>query len=127
MIGQRIYTITNTVNNKKYVGCGNTPYRFQKHLYRLRTHRHSNKALQNDFDKYGESAFVFEVIREGTFADERAMMIELKTYDEHFGYNNLDPGMKKVRREHGLPVTPSPFKGKKRKEIWNVYKPLGRP
>ena len=112
---QCVYTITNTVNNKIYVGCGNVPYRWLKHKYALRTHRHTNKSLQEDYNKYGESAFEYKILRKGTFEDERATMIELKTYDERFGYNNLDPGMKKIRREHGLSVKPSPLKGKKRK------------
>lgn len=111
---QSLYTITNTVNHKKYVGCGNVPHRLLRHKYALRAHRHSNKALQADYDEYGESAFVYEVLREGTFKDEREMMIELRTYDEKYGYNYVDPGMKKIRRENGLPVLPSPLKGKKR-------------
>ena len=116
-IFQSVYTITNTVNNKIYVGCGNAWYRKEKHFYNLRTHRHTNKPLQEDFDKYGESAFKFEILRKGTFADERALMIELQTYDERYGYNSVDPGMKKIRRKHGLPVKESPLKGKKRKAV----------
>jgi hypothetical protein len=111
---QSIYVITNTVNNKKYVGCGNRNVRHKSHLSNLRSHRHSNKPLQEDFDRYGENAFVFEYLREGDFDDERALMIELKTYDERFGYNSVDPGMQKIRRLNGFSTKPSPLKGKKR-------------
>lgn len=115
MIVQHIYTITNTCNDKKYVGCGNINSRFSRHLYCLRNHKHTNKALQMDYDKYGENAFVFEAIKQGTFEDERKLMLQLQTYDERFGYNSDDPWMRKVRREHGLYVKQSPLKWQKRK------------
>ena len=63
MIG--IYSITNLVNNKVYVGSStNINHRFITHKSRLRNNIHCNKHLQNAWNKYGEENFKFEVIEE---------------------------------------------------------------
>lgn len=58
-----IYQITNKINGRRYVG---STYRFdgrwKTHLRELRRNKHCNPFLQNDFNKCGEEAFVFEVI-----------------------------------------------------------------
>lgn len=45
-----IYQITNTVNDRKYVGkSGNIFTRWQTHISDLSTNRHCNVKLQRDF------------------------------------------------------------------------------
>lgn len=62
MIG--IYKITCTQNKKVYIGSsGNIHTRWSGHKYRLRKNI-SNPNLQNSYNKYGLSSFVFEVLEE---------------------------------------------------------------
>lgn len=60
-----IYIITCKENNKKYVGMTTDFARRRwQHLNNLRSNRHQNTLLQADFNKYGEDAFIFEVLKE---------------------------------------------------------------
>lgn len=58
-----IYRITNAIDDRVYIG---STYRFSQrwHYHRrdLRRGRHGNAALQADFNRLGEAAFVFEVV-----------------------------------------------------------------
>lgn len=60
-----IYSITNIINNKKYIG---QTARFNKrraeHLTELRTNQHSNQHLQKAFNLYGESLFEIVILEE---------------------------------------------------------------
>ena len=59
------YSITNTINGKVYIG-QSTQYsrRWTTHKRNLRKNKHENKHFQQDWNEYGEDAFVFEVIEE---------------------------------------------------------------
>lgn len=60
-----IYKIINIVNNKFYVGSAvDLKRRKARHFSELRSGRHSNGRLQNAWNKYGEQAFVFVVVKE---------------------------------------------------------------
>lgn len=60
-----IYKITNTVNGKVYIGKTiHLKDRFNSHINSLKKNKHCNNHLQAAWNKYGESAFVFEVIEE---------------------------------------------------------------
>lgn len=71
-----IYTITCTVNNKRYVGrtC-NHSRRKQQHFRKLLLGTHQNKYLQSSYNKYGLENFRFDVIEETTpeFVKEREL------------------------------------------------------
>ena len=55
-----IYKIINIVNNKFYVGSAvNFSRRKTRHFSELRNGKHNNAKLQNAWNKYGESAFLF--------------------------------------------------------------------
>lgn len=60
-----IYQILNTINDKRYIGqsihCND---RFKQHIRELRGNRHTNKYLQNSWNKHGEQVFQFSVIEE---------------------------------------------------------------
>jgi len=62
--GGCIYTITNTVNGKVYVGqtIMSPVKRWQRHTYCLRHGTHGNPHLQSAWTAYGEHAFVFAVV-----------------------------------------------------------------
>ena len=101
-----IYVITTHLNNKKYVGASCRPdERFKSHIHCLRRGKHPNNLLQTDFDLYGE-VFSHEVVCEKTQyrseSEEYKWMIQLKTYDERYGYNFKDWSMRAIRREKGL-------------------------
>lgn len=60
-----IYTITNEIKGKGYVGSSiNIPSRWASHKSSLRRGKHRNTLLQNAWNKYGESAFRFDVLEE---------------------------------------------------------------
>lgn len=94
---ETIYLLRNTENGKVYVGrTSKFSSRKKLHINNLRANRHPNTMLQEDFNKYGEKAFVFQPIFEtkqnltNTHL-EQAFMVALKTYDNAFGYNLKDP------------------------------------
>jgi group I intron endonuclease len=59
-----VYTITNLVNNKIYVGstANNFRARWRNHLNSLKKGVHHSSKLQNAFNKYGEKVFKFEIL-----------------------------------------------------------------
>ena len=60
-----IYKIINTKADQIYVGQSSSyPKRWNHHKSTLRNNKHQNQQLQEDYNTYGEEAFVFEVIEE---------------------------------------------------------------
>ena len=58
-----IYRIRNLTNNKFYIGSAvNLKKRKNQHFHYLRNNKHHNKPLQNSYNKYGESSFIFEIM-----------------------------------------------------------------
>lgn len=81
-----VYKIRNIVNNKFYIGSAlDLRDRYKGHLTLLRSEKvnHHSSKLQEDFNKFGEDNFIFEVI---AFCepDER-YNIEQKLLDKHWG------------------------------------------
>lgn len=95
MIG--IYSITNIVNYKKYIGQSvNIERRLSNHKWALKHNKHNNDHLQKSFNKYGEDYFVFEIICEcdQNQLDEREQFY-IELYDcmnPHCGYNSESGG-----------------------------------
>lgn len=60
-----IYKITNKSNGKFYYGSSrDIRKRWEGHKWSLRKGEHQNGYLQNSWNKYGESAFLFEIVEE---------------------------------------------------------------
>lgn len=58
-----VYQIVNKKNNKIYVGSSlNLPGKFNSNRFQLELQSHYNKALQEDWNLYGEKSFSFEVL-----------------------------------------------------------------
>ncbi len=58
-----IYQIRNLINEKIYIGSSKNLQVFDnRHKFQLKLGSHQNKDLQDDYIKYGESNFVFEII-----------------------------------------------------------------
>lgn len=57
-----IYCIENMINHKKYIGQSIDIYsRWYSHKQKLNTNNHHSQYLQNAWNKYGESSFVFYI------------------------------------------------------------------
>lgn len=60
-----IYQIRNVVTGKCYIGSSkHIEQRWEEHRTELSLGRHVTRPLQNAWDKYGETSFVFEVLQE---------------------------------------------------------------
>ena len=58
-----IYKITNTTNNKVYIGSSvNISNREYKHFWMLDKGIHDNEYLQKSYNKYGKDVFTFEIV-----------------------------------------------------------------
>ncbi len=65
-----IYQITNTINNKIYIGSAiNYDTRIKRHLNDLKIGRHHSTKLQRSYNKYGKEVFSFEIIESVTDID----------------------------------------------------------
>ena len=88
-----IYQITNTKNNKIYIGStDNYEHRKRVHLSYLRSGIHPNKHLQSAWNHYGEECFVFAILEK--IADEGDLLEREQYYltstsclDREYGYN----------------------------------------
>lgn len=87
-----IYTITNTIDNKIYIGRSNDIRdRLTKHKSKLRGNRHPNEHLQNSWNKYGEENFIFEILEEYPIELIPSMELYwanlLNVHNRDYGYN----------------------------------------
>lgn len=88
-----IYTITNMVNGKIYVGyTSDFVTRKSKHLSDLRANKHSNRHLQYAFNKDGEQNFTYEILEEASKKEflpslENYWCNLLQTHNPTYGYN----------------------------------------
>ena len=72
-----VYQIKNLENNKVYIGeTIRGELRWKQHLCRLRGNRHPNKLLRADFDKYGEEAFEWSILKEFEDGDKSVLLLE---------------------------------------------------
>ena len=93
-----IYMIRNIVNGKMYIGqaidieCD----RWKQHRAYLKGGYHTNKHLQNDWNKYGEENFEFSILLECEESQlntyEEYYIFELMTYNPKVGYNKTYGG-----------------------------------
>jgi group I intron endonuclease len=61
--GSVVYSISNTINNKIYIGSTvSFSDRRAAHITQLRGNRHTNKHLQRAWNKYSEEVFTFDII-----------------------------------------------------------------
>lgn len=83
-----IYKITCTANKKIYIGSAiNLRQRKRNHFNTLRRNVHHNQHLQNAWNKYGEQAFIFEILE---------FVLEINcTAREQYWLNKLKPFGKK--------------------------------
>lgn len=77
-----IYTITNNINNKVYIGSSIHYYsRKKEHTNLLIKDKHSNSYLQSSVNKYGFENFTFDLIYE---SDDFENILELRYLEEKY-------------------------------------------
>ena len=75
-----VYQIINKKNGKIYIGeTLRGKLRWRDHLRGLRGGYHGNKYLQEDFDKFGEEAFEWEILKEFPKDKETLLLEEVRT------------------------------------------------
>jgi group I intron endonuclease len=80
-----IYMIKNILNGKLYIGSTtDLSGRFYDHRCELRLNEHDSTHLQNAWNKYGESNFVFEVVEYIDFIDDKLLMKKLLEVREQY-------------------------------------------
>lgn len=88
-----IYQIRHIESGKVYVGSAAEPRkRYAIHLTLLRKGRHHSRYLQNAWNKYGEDAFVFEIIEPVLFVEdlitrEQYWIDGLRASERKYGFN----------------------------------------
>lgn len=77
-----VYKITNLKNGKIYIGSAKCfQVRASQHQTQLRNNKHQNKHLQASWNKWGEDAFLFEVIEVAEGTKENRFEVEQKHID----------------------------------------------
>lgn len=86
-----IYAIRNLVNGKRYVGSAvYLTGRFCDHRKRLRLGKHHSIKLQRAWDKYGEQAFVFEVLE--VIPDKELLIVAEQKWIERYAAASKNGG-----------------------------------
>ena len=88
-----IYKITNTVNQKSYIG--KTIHDAEKTRIRQHLNGWGNKPIKKDIDEYGEDVFTFEILHDGISPEFLAALEteEIAKHDSfHNGYNENSGG-----------------------------------
>ncbi len=88
-----IYSIKNRINNKIYIGSSDDiKNRWRNHKILLENNNHHSIHLQNAWQKYGEHAFLFEIIE--NINDKQQLLIReqhyldfYRSYEPENGYN----------------------------------------
>lgn len=85
-----IYKITNIFNGRFYIGSAKEfKNRWVNHYSSLKKNKHHNKFLQNDFNKYGEKMFLFEVIEVMENHSTEQRRLREQYYIDQF-FNNIE-------------------------------------
>lgn len=86
--GQGVYQIRCIEENKCYIGSSkDCQERVQKHFSELRLNRHTNKRLQEAFNKYGIEKFIYSIVL--YVAKEEDLLTKETEYQVKIGIDNL--------------------------------------
>lgn len=89
-----VYQIKNIMNNKIYIGSSFDVFeRLLTHIRKLKNNKHTNKHLQNAWNKYGFNNFEFEILekcetnKDILLQKEQIYLNLFKSWDRTIGYN----------------------------------------
>lgn len=87
-----VYTITNLISNKLYVGKSyDIDGRWRQHRSKLNKGLHANEHLQKAWNHYGPTSFQFEILVECSveqlYSEEHYWATLLNVHNKEFGYN----------------------------------------
>lgn len=86
--GQGVYQIRCIEENKCYIGSSkDCQERVQKHFSELRLNKHTNKHLQEAFNKYGIDGFIYSIVL--YVAKEEDLLTKKTEYQTKIGIDNL--------------------------------------
>ena len=97
-----IYKITNTKNNKVYIGKTekkDPKRRWRDHVLALKQNKHHNLHLQNAWNKYGEESFIHEIITKCCIGLITSLE---KYYINKYNSTNFQTGYNKTMGGEGL-------------------------
>lgn len=125
-----IYQIRNIKTNKRYIGQStNLSHRKSCHFYDLKTNKHKNKELQNDFNENPDS-FIFEILCECNAEDLDSLeRYFIEKYDVlNIGYNLCDGGItgfnhsnKSIEKMSKTKMGNQYMKGKRLSDEWRKH------
>jgi len=125
-----IYKITNTKNNKNYIGQSiSLRERKSRHFKDLKNNKHPNRHLQAAYNKYGKDCFMFNVIEAWSSLEyitrqeltERELYYINKFDSAKKGYNQQEPNQdltKFVTSEESKKLNQQNTKNKKELFVW---------
>lgn len=105
MLESGIYSITNVLNGKRYIGSAKSfKKRWNRHLIELRKNVHHNIHLQRSYNKYGENILKFEIVE--LLPYEKDIIIKRENFYMNFlnskseGYNIADASFGDILSNH---------------------------
>lgn len=111
-----IYAIRCKQNGKLYIGrTTRLDNRIKSHFCELKTERHNNKLLVEDYKKFGRENFEVYVLEENVPYSKRGKeyeyMRKYNSFDKEFGYNKGDIKKKEVSKiEYIYELPPNLYK-----------------
>jgi group I intron endonuclease len=114
-----IYKITNTINNKFYIGSSvNIRARITNHRSQLNRGVHDNNHLQRAWDKYGEKSFKVELIKE---CNDEELLYEEQKYLDKIGVGE-NPNCYNIAKSAFAPTLGRELSNETKRKIGNANK-----
>lgn len=112
-----IYSVTSIRDGKRLIGSSsNIYYRRARHKSDLKYNKHGNPHLQNAYNKYGKTNFIFELVQkcneENLIELEDYYIKAFNTLDKKYGYN-FNLASRRTQNEESRKKISAALKGKK--------------
>jgi len=106
MFKMGVYQIRNLVNNKVFIGSSkDLTAAWNAQQFQLNLGSHRNKTLQEDWNRFGADKFIYEILEELTFAEDKPVdvdselnVLEAMVLEEIQPYN--DKGYNRIKKPY---------------------------